>query len=78
NEITGNRFVWGALGLCTILLLATVFLPGLSHVLKTANPGTAGWLLIVVASLIPFVVGQILKALPFSGQESFSPESTSS
>ncbi|MDY6954711.1 MAG: cation-transporting P-type ATPase, partial [Thermodesulfobacteriota bacterium] len=40
NEITGNRFVWGALGLCTILLLATVFLPGLSHVLKTANPGT--------------------------------------
>ncbi|MDY6838467.1 MAG: HAD-IC family P-type ATPase [Thermodesulfobacteriota bacterium] len=78
NEITGNRFVWGALGLCTLLLLGAVYLPGLSHVLKTANPGTAGWLLIVVASLIPFVVGQVMKAIPFSGQASFSPESTSS
>jgi Ca2+-transporting ATPase len=63
NEITRNRFVWGALGLCTVLLLAAVLLPGLSHVLKVANPGTPGWTLVIVASLIPFLVGQVVKAM---------------
>jgi Ca2+-transporting ATPase len=63
NEIRRNRFVWGALGLCTLLLLGAVYLPGLSHVLKVANPGTAGWLLVIMMSLIPFVVGQILKTV---------------
>ena len=63
NEITGNRFVWGALVLCTGLLLGAVYLPGLSHVLKATDPGMAGWALILVASLIPFVVGQVVKAM---------------
>lgn len=63
NEITGNRFVWGALGLCTLLLLGAVYLPGLSHVLKVSHPGTTGWLIIAVMSLIPFVVGQVVKAM---------------
>jgi Ca2+-transporting ATPase len=63
NEITRNRFVWGALGLCTLLLLGAVYLPGLSHVLKVANPGTAGWLLVIMMSLIPFVVGQATKMM---------------
>jgi Ca2+-transporting ATPase len=63
NDITRNRFVWGALGLCTVLLLGAVFLPGLSHVLKVADPGAAGWALMGVMSLIPFVVGQILKTV---------------
>ncbi|UCG80983.1 MAG: cation-transporting P-type ATPase [Desulfobacterales bacterium] len=62
NEITRNRFVWGALVLCSGLLLATVYLPGLSHVLKVADPGTTGWTLVLVMSLIPFLVGQVVKA----------------
>jgi Ca2+-transporting ATPase len=62
NEITRNRFVWGALALCSLLLLATVYLPGLSHVLKVADPGSAGWTLVVVMSLMPFFVGQVVKA----------------
>jgi len=63
NEITGNRYVWGALVLCTVLLLAAVLLPGLSHVLKVVNPGTPGWTLVIVASLVPFLVGQVVKAM---------------
>jgi Ca2+-transporting ATPase len=61
NEITQNPYVWGALALCTGLLLAAVYVPGLSNLLKTADPGPEGWLLVIPASLLPLVVGQIVK-----------------
>lgn len=59
NEITTNVYVWGALGLCTILLLVVTYVPGLSVVLKTVDPGVAGWGIIMSMSSIPWVVGQI-------------------
>jgi Ca2+-transporting ATPase len=62
NEITRNRFVWGALALCSGLLVATVYVPGLSHALKMAHPGAAGWGLVLAMSSIPFWVGQAVKA----------------
>ncbi len=61
NEITRNRYVWGALGLCTLLLLAAVYLPVLSTALGTVDPGLTGWLLIIGMSLVPLIVGQGLK-----------------
>lgn len=61
NEITTNLYVWGALLLCTILLLLAVYLPGLSDVLNTTNPGLNGWLLVLGMSLLPTVIAQILK-----------------
>lgn len=61
NEITRNPFVWGALVLCTGLLVAAVYLPGLSEVLKVFNPGLEGWILIIVMSMIPLVIGQVVK-----------------
>jgi Ca2+-transporting ATPase len=57
NEITANRFVWGALALCTGLLLAAVYLPVLSDVLGTVDPGWRGWLLVASASLAPLLAG---------------------
>jgi Ca2+-transporting ATPase len=59
NEITRNPYVWGALALCTGLLLAAVYLPGLSAVLKTVDPGPRGWALAVGASFIPWLIGQL-------------------
>lgn len=59
NAIIRNPFVWGALALCSILLLATVYIPILAQVLNVANPGANGWLLILVMSFLPMVVGQI-------------------
>jgi Ca2+-transporting ATPase len=47
--------------LCTGLLLAAVFVPGLRAVLQVVDPGKAGWILIIGLSLIPLVIGQILK-----------------
>jgi len=61
NEITANPYVWGALVICAGLILAAVYLPGLATVLKVVNPGGQGWALAAVMSLIPFVIGQLLK-----------------
>ena len=61
NEITQNPYVWGALLLCTGLLLIAVYMPGLSGALRTADPGANGWLLILGMSLVTLVVGQIAK-----------------
>jgi Ca2+-transporting ATPase len=62
NDITRNPFVWGALLLCVGLLLAAVFLPGLSLVLSMVRPSIEGWGLIISMSLIPWVIGQALKS----------------
>jgi Ca2+-transporting ATPase len=61
NEITKNPYVWGALLLCSGLLLIAVYVPFLSNVLQTANPGAQGWGLIIGMSLVPLVVGQVVK-----------------
>nr|WP_255527129.1 cation-transporting P-type ATPase [Oculatella sp. LEGE 06141] len=61
NEITHNPFVWGALLLCTGLLLVAVYVPFLAAPLRTVDPGTQGWLMIIGLSLVPLVVGQLVK-----------------
>jgi Ca2+-transporting ATPase len=71
NEITRNRFVWGALLLCTALLLMTVYVPGLSHVLKVANPGLAGWAVVLVMSLLPVLIAGIYR--PFATKRTTLP-----
>jgi Ca2+-transporting ATPase len=63
NDITSNLSIWGALALCITLLLAAVYMPGLSGVLEVAKPTREGWALILGMSLIPLVAGQILKPL---------------
>lgn len=58
NEILKNRYVAGSILICIVLLLFAVYLPGLSDVLDTREPGRAGWLLLLGMSLVPFVIGQ--------------------
>jgi Ca2+-transporting ATPase len=65
NQIVANPYIWGALALCTSLLLLAVYLPGLSDVLRTANPRPEGWLLALAMSVVPTLVGQILKEFDF-------------
>ncbi|MBU7042154.1 MAG: cation-transporting P-type ATPase [Theionarchaea archaeon] len=64
NEVTVNRYVWGALLLCTGLLLAATYLPGLNTVLETVSPGKTGWIIIMGMSVIPLIAGQIWNSLP--------------
>lgn len=63
NEITRNPYVWGALIFCTGLLLIAVYVPLLSNVLQTDDPGVNGWLLIMGMSLVPLIIGQIAKLI---------------
>jgi len=62
NEITRNPFVWGALALCSVLLIATTLVSGLAQALRIAGPGLQGWLLIFVMSLVPLVFGQVYRS----------------
>ena len=61
NDIVRNPYIAGSIVLCTVLLLLAVYQPVLSGVLMTRDPGTAGWVLILVMSLIPFLFGQSLR-----------------
>jgi Ca2+-transporting ATPase len=62
NEIVRNPWIWGALALCTVLLVAAVYVPGLNSLLKVEDPGLAGWGLVLGASLVPWIVGQIFRS----------------
>ena len=61
NDVTRNPFVWWALGLCSALLLAALYLPGISTALHMVAPGTKGWALIFGMSLVPLLIGQSVK-----------------
>ncbi len=63
NEVTRNPWVWGAILFCLVLIAAALWLPGLSEVLKLPDPGPAGLLLAVGASLGPLVIGQVFIVL---------------
>jgi P-type Ca2+ transporter type 2C len=63
NDIVRNGWIWASLALCAALLLATVYAPGLSTVLKTRPPGTAGWLCVMGMSLLSLAVGQVFLML---------------
>jgi Ca2+-transporting ATPase len=63
NEITGNRWIWGAQLLCTALILAAVFVPPLAALLQVTRPTPQGWLLVAAASFAPVAVGQALAIL---------------
>jgi Ca2+-transporting ATPase len=57
NEITANPWMKAAVGLCVLLILTAVFAPGLRTLLELQNPGTSGWLVIAVFSLLPLISG---------------------
>lgn len=63
NEITRNKYVWAAVGLCIMLLLVAIYVPFLSTVLTIVVPGPIDWAVILGASAVPLVVGQIAKRI---------------
>ena len=61
NDVVRNPYVGGSILLCIGLLLAAVYVPVLSGLLQTRDPGLQGWLLLMGVSLIPFVWGQTMR-----------------
>ena len=63
NEITRNVWIWAAIVLCIVLILAAIYVPVLSDVLRLADPGANGWLVILVASLVPLFVAPLVRSI---------------
>jgi len=63
NEITRNPWVWGALALCSGLLLAAMAIPGARLVLEITPLDPSAWALVASASLAPTLIGQVGKAV---------------
>jgi P-type Ca2+ transporter type 2C len=61
NEITRNPFVWAALLVCSVLLLAAVYVPELAQVLGVTPPGAREWAAILGMSFLPLAAGEVLK-----------------
>jgi len=63
NTVVQNPYVWGAIVLCTLLLLLAVHLPILANVLSITPLPMGGWLLVAGGSLVPLVIGHARLAL---------------
>ncbi|MGB5627190.1 MAG: cation transporting ATPase C-terminal domain-containing protein, partial [Woeseiaceae bacterium] len=63
NEIMRNGWIWAALVICLVLVLAAIYVPALSNVLVLIDPGAAGWFLILPASLVPLLTAPLVSAL---------------
>ncbi|MGA7878048.1 MAG: cation-transporting P-type ATPase, partial [Desulfoferrobacter sp.] len=61
NSVVLNPFVWGAILLCSALLLIAVYVPTLARVLRLVHPGIKGWTLILISSSVPWIAGQLFK-----------------
>jgi Ca2+-transporting ATPase len=63
NDITRNPYVWGALALCTGLLLLAVYVPVLADPLHLTDLGPGPWSLVIALSFLPVVVAQAGKSI---------------
>ncbi len=63
NEVSRNPWIWAALVLCVVLVLAAVHVPLFADVLSLTGLATEGWLLVVGMSLLPLWVGSPLRRL---------------
>lgn len=61
NEVTENRWVWGALVLCCGILAAAYFLPGFAGLLSLEALSWGGLALVLVASVVPLIVIQLVR-----------------
>ena len=60
NEVTQNPWVWGALLLCSALLLLAIYMPPLAQVLGLNQPDLMMWIVILGMSIAPFMAGQVV------------------
>lgn len=56
-----NYWLWGAVLFCTALQLAAVYVPFLKRILQTSTPNAEDWAVIVVCSVVPVIIGEIVK-----------------
>lgn len=65
NQVTLNKFIWGALLICLLFLFGAYFTPGLSDLLSFETLDISTWILIFALSLGPLVTIQSLKVIRY-------------
>jgi Ca2+-transporting ATPase len=60
NEVTQNPWIWGALLLCSALLLFAIYVPPLAQVLDLVRPDLPMWAVIIGMSIAPLIAGQVV------------------
>jgi Ca2+-transporting ATPase len=63
NQVTLNKFIWGALLICLLFLFGAYFTPGLRDLLSFEYMEISTWVLIFLLSLGPLVTIQSLKII---------------
>jgi Ca2+-transporting ATPase len=63
NDIVRNLWIWAAIGVCVVLLLAAAYLPGLADILKTRPLGGSAWGLVLALSALPMLLGQTVRLI---------------
>jgi Ca2+-transporting ATPase len=63
NAVTRNPYVWLASAICASLLLLAVYAPPLAGPLRLEAPNGEGWIVVIVASMAPLLLGTIIGAI---------------
>ena len=63
NEVTKNKFVWFALLICTVLIALMYIIPQTKTALHLHIIPTKAWIVCLLASLFPLVIGQLYKII---------------
>lgn len=72
NEVTANRWVWGAVALCLILLAAAMFIPAVAGVLELEPLEPRAWFLVMAAGAAPFALGRLVTVIRLPRPDSSS------
>ncbi len=61
NQVTRNKWVWYAILLCAVVIIAACFMPGLNTLLSFQPMGFKPWLLVVITIVLSITSIQLLK-----------------
>nr|WP_262485679.1 cation-translocating P-type ATPase C-terminal domain-containing protein [Cyclobacterium xiamenense] len=63
NQVTRNKYIWMALGLCLSLLALAYFTPKVNEILSFQQMEGRIWALIVGTSFLPLIIIQVIKQI---------------
>ncbi len=63
NQVTRNKFVWMAMGICLTLLLIVYWVPQLNQLLAFQSLEPRAWLLVLAVGVLTWALGQSVKQL---------------
>ncbi len=63
NQVTQNRYIWMAIGICLFALSASYFIPLLRDVLSFEILNQTGWLIVAISSLLTLGIIQVIKSI---------------